>query len=106
MPDTTSLTISLDTEAPVRCPQCRSDAGLHFDEVSLIDPSGDIVPLHAPGDESLSVVAAALSDGTQPGRSHLIVLPHWCAECGERGEIVLRQHGGQTFSQYRAVPAT
>lgn len=103
MPDTPALTISLTGETPVPCPRCDSDEGLHFDEISLIDPHGDIVPLHAPGDEGLRVVAAAVSDGARAGRIHRIVLPHWCAGCGSRGEIVLRQHDGQTLGGYRAV---
>ncbi|MET1037609.1 MAG: hypothetical protein ABW075_04995 [Aeromicrobium sp.] len=104
MPDQT-LSIPLSDQAPVRCPRCHSDAGLHFDEVSLIDPGGDVIPLHAAGGESLSVVTATIGDGAQPGRHHLIVLPHWCDSCGERGEIVLRQSSGQTFGQYRELPA-
>lgn len=104
MPNQQELTISLTGEHAVRCPRCQSDSGLHFDEISLIDPGADIVPLHADGGEGLSVVTATIGDGTQPGRHHLIVLPHWCDSCGERGEIVLRQNGGQTVSQYRELP--
>jgi hypothetical protein len=106
MPDTKSMTISITDDKPIRCPQCHSDAGLHFDEVSLIDPGGDVVPLHAAGGEGLSVVTATIGDGTQPGRRHLIVLPHWCTSCGKRGQIVLRQHGGQTFGEYRDLPSS
>jgi len=102
MPDQPLVTMSTD-DSPMRCPRCRSDKGLHFDEVTLIDPAGDVVPLHAAGSEGLSVVTAAIGNGEAPGRRHLVVLPHWCGECGERGEIVLRQQGGQTFSQYREV---
>lgn len=105
MTDDRSLTIPLGADQPVSCPGCHSDAGMHFDEVSLIDPGGDVVPLHADGAEGLSVVTATVADGTVPGRGHLIVLPHWCADCGRRGEIVLRQQGGQTFAQYREVAA-
>ncbi|KQX75824.1 MULTISPECIES: hypothetical protein [Aeromicrobium] len=104
MPDQQELTISLTGERAVRCPRCQSDSGLHFDEVSLIDPAGDVIPLHAEGGEGLSVVTATIGDGTQPGRRHLIVLPHWCTACGERGEIVLRQDAGHTVSQYRELP--
>jgi hypothetical protein len=103
VPDQT-LTISLTKQTPVRCPRCQSADGLHFDEVSLIDPNADVVPLHAAGGEGLSVVTATLADGTKPGRLHLIVLPHWCSDCGERGEIVLRQSNGQTLGQYRELP--
>ena len=87
MPDQQELTISLTGERAVPCPRCQSDTGLHFDEVSLIDPAGDVIPLHADGGEGLSVVTATIGDGTQPNRRHLIVLPHWCTSCGERGEI-------------------
>jgi len=103
MPDTPTLTVSLGEEQPIRCPQCKSDASLHFDEVTLIDPGGDVVPLHAAGAEGLSVVTAAIGDGTRPRGRHLIVLPHWCASCGKRGELVLRQSSGQTLGQYREV---
>ena len=102
MPDQPLIILPMDDGA-VACPRCQSDQGVHFDEVTLIDPGADIVPLHAAGSEGLSVVAAAIGDGSAPGRRHLVVLPHWCATCGERGEIVLRQQGGQTFSQYREV---
>jgi hypothetical protein len=105
MTDQLQLTISLEGEQAVRCPRCQSDTGLHFDEVSLIDPGKDVVPLHAEGGEGLSVVTATIGDGAQPGRRHLIVLPHWCSSCGERGEIVLRQDAGHTVSQYRQLPA-
>lgn len=97
------LTIPMDGEQAVKCPRCQSDSGLHFDEVSLIDPAADVVPLHAAGGEGLSVVTATIGDGGQPGRHHLIVLPHWCATCGERGELVLRQNSGQTVAQYREL---
>jgi len=99
-----SLTIPLTDDTAVRCPQCHSDTGLHFDEVSLIDPAGDVVPLHAAGDEGLSVVTATIGDGTAPGRRHLIVLPYWCGSCRRRGEIVLRQQSGRTYAQYRDLP--
>jgi hypothetical protein len=98
------LTIPLEGDRAVRCPRCQSDEGLHFDEVSLIDPGADVVPLHAQGGEGLSVVTATIGDGSRPGRRHLIVLPHWCASCGERGELVLRQDAGHTVSQYRQLP--
>jgi len=98
-----SLTIPLDGETAMSCPQCQSDSGLHFDEASLIDPGGDVVPLHAEGGEGLSVVTATIGDGNAPGRRHLIVLPHWCSDCGRRGEIVLRQQNGQTFGEFREV---
>lgn len=100
MPQLRSLTIPLSGEQDLRCPQCDSDKGLHFDEVSLIDPSGNVVPLHAPGDEGLSVVTATIAEGAT-GQRHMIVLPHWCSSCGDRGEIVLRQHGGRTSGHYR-----
>lgn len=99
------LTIPLEGDQAVRCPRCQSDEGLHFDEVSLIDPAGDIVPLHADGGEALSVVTATIGDGTRAGGRHLVILPHWCASCGERGELVLRQGNGQTIGQYRALPS-
>lgn len=105
VPDQNSLTIPFTQETAVRCPQCHSDRGLHFDEVSLIDPGRDIVPLHAVGSEGLSVVTATIGDGTVRGRRHQIILPHWCESCGHRGEIVLRQQNGQTFGQYREVAA-
>lgn len=101
MPETPSMIISFASDRAIPCPSCGSDRGLHFDEVSLIDPGGDVVPLHADGGEKLSVVTATIGDGAAPGRRHLIVLPHWCADCGQRGEIVLRQENGQTFGQYR-----
>ena len=103
MPIPAELIIPIEGERAVRCPHCQSDEGLHFDEISLIDPAADVVPLHAPGDESLSVVTATIGDGTRSGRRHLIVLPHWCASCGERGELVLRQSDGQTIGQYRKL---
>ncbi len=103
MPDQKSMTISFTGDDALRCPLCQSDSALHFDEVSLIDPGGDVVPLHAAGDEGLSVVTATIGDGTAPHRRHLIVLPHWCDSCGKRGEIVLRQQDGKTFGQYREV---
>lgn len=106
MPDRQSLTIPLTDDTAVRCPGCHSDAGMHFDEVSLIDPGGDVVPLHADGGEGLSVVTATIGDGRAPRRRHLVVLPHWCAECGRRGEIVLRQDNGRTFGQYRELTQT
>ena len=106
MPRSPELTIPLEGEHAVRCPHCQSDEGLHFDETSLIDPGADVVPLHATGDEGLSVVTATIGDGTRPGRRHLIVLPHWCASCGRRGELVLRQSDGQTIGQYREVTPT
>ncbi|MFC5678776.1 hypothetical protein [Aeromicrobium endophyticum] len=97
------LTIPLQGDRAVKCPRCQSDSGLHFDEVSLIDPGADVVPLHAAGGEGLSVVTATIGDGSRPGRRHLIVLPHWCASCGERGELVLRQDDGHTVAQYREL---
>lgn len=105
MPRLQSVTIPLSGEAPIQCPQCSSDAGLHFDEVSLIDPGGNVVPLHAEaeGDTGLSVVTATIANGALPGQRHLIVLPHWCSDCGNRGEVVLRQQSGQTTSEYREV---
>jgi hypothetical protein len=102
--DEQSLTFSLTGERAVSCPRCHADE-LHFDEVSLIDPAGDIVPLHADGGERLSVVTATIGDGTRPGRRHLVVLPHWCGQCGELGELVLRQSDGKTVGQYRTLPA-
>jgi hypothetical protein len=96
-----SLTIPLSGDHAVACPGCGSDKGLHFDEVSLIDPSGDVVPVHADGTQGLSVVTAIIGDGAAPGRRHLIILPHWCSECGERGEIALRQIDGRTVAAYR-----
>jgi hypothetical protein len=105
MTELRELTFSLEGQQAVKCPRCQSDEGMHFDEVSLIDPAGDIVPLHADGGENLSVVTATIGDGTGPGRRHLIVLPHWCEKCGERGELVLRQSDGQTVGQYRTRPA-
>jgi hypothetical protein len=103
--DVQSLTIPTTGEQAVSCPHCQSDEGLHFDEVSLIDPGGDIVPLHAEGGEALSVVTATIGDGARAGRRHLVVLPHWCASCGRRGELVLRQADGRTIGQYRELPA-
>lgn len=91
-----SLTIPLSGDRSVACPHCQSDEGLHFDEVSLIDPAGDVVPLHADGSEGLSVVTATIGDGSQPGRRHFVVLPYWCSQCGRRGEVTLRQVDGRT----------
>ncbi len=76
---------------------------MHFDEISLIDLGGDVVPLHPKGGEGLSIVAATIGNSSRPGHRHMIVLPHWCGECGHRGELVLHQQGGQTFGQYRDI---
>lgn len=103
MSDLPSLISSLGDDQPVKCPRCQSDAGLHFDEVTLIDPAGDVVALHAEGSEGLSVVTATIGDAVSSSRCHLIVLPHWCADCGQRGSIVLRQRLGQTFGTYHEV---
>lgn len=97
------LTIPLEGDQAVKCPRCQSDSGLHFDQVSLIDPGADVVPLHGAGDQGLSVVTAAIGDSTRADGRYLVVLPHWCSSCGESGEIVLRQNGGQTVSQYRQL---
>lgn len=106
MPDQQALSIPLGSEEPVRCPRCHSDEALHFDEITLIDPEGDVVPLHADGVEGLSVVTATIGDAAAPGRRHLIVLPHWCAACGARGEILLQQENGRTVGRYREVAAS
>lgn len=103
MPQLRSLTIPLTGDQDLRCPRCNSDRGLHFDEVSLIDPGGNVVPLHAPGGEGLSVVTATIADGAAGQQRHMIVLPHWCSACGDRGEIVLRQHAGRTSGHYREM---
>lgn len=95
--------IPLAADIAVPCPHCDSSAGLHFDEISLIDPAGDVVALHPQGGEGLSIVAATIGNSPRPAQRHLIVLPHWCAECGHRGELVLQQQSGQTFAQYRGV---
>lgn len=95
--------IPLAADSAVPCPHCKSSEGLRFDEISLIDLGGDIVPLVPQGSDRLSIVAATIGNSSSPGHRHMIVLPHWCGECGHRGELVLHQQGGQTFGQYRDV---
>ena len=103
MPKNPELTIPLGGEHAVRCPRCQSDEGLHFDEISLIDPGADVVPLHATGDEGLSVVTATIGDGSRPGRRHPNVRPQSWASRVDLGALVQRQSDGQTIGQYREL---
>ena len=101
MPDPQSLSIPFGADQAVRCSRCGSDAALHFDEVTLIDPAGDVIALHADGGENLFVTTAVIGEQAPTGGRHMIVLPHWCDACGERGEIVLQQENGRTLGRYR-----
>lgn len=106
MPDQKPLSLALGDDEPIRCPRCGSDGGMHFNEVTLIDPAGDVYPLHADGDDGVSVVSATIGNDAATGQRHLVVLPHWCSECGERGQVVLQHENGRTVSRFRDLAST